>query len=165
MRGICSKREKFNFKHFCFLKYILQQAQLIKDLKEELCGDQECDLTTELPNCIDDGLPNEISNSSYYTLVKRDIESKPIRRAKNPGKVEIYVKISKNLNMWKPNSTKSENVKKVKEELKKVNTSEKLKKRLRSMNVDLTILKLDEMIKCNAGSVAKQLVCGKLRYE
>lgn len=126
-----------------------------------MCGDQECVLTTELPGCIDDAFPNETSNSSYYTLVKRDTESKPLKRAKNPGKVEIYVKISKNLNMWKPNSTKSENVKKVKEELKKVNTSERLKKRLRHMNVDLTILKLDEMIKCNPGSIAKKLVCGE----
>lgn len=139
----------------------MQQEQLIKDLKEELCGDQECELTTELPGCIDDALPNEISNSSYYTLVKRDTDQKPIKKAKNPGKVEIYVKISKNLNMWKPKETKSENVKKVKEELKKVNTSERLKKRLRNMNVDLTILKLDEMIKCNPGSVAKKLVCGE----
>lgn len=63
--------------------------------------------------------------------------------------------------MWRPNSTKSENIKKIKEELKKVNSSEKLKKRLRNMNVDLTLLKLDEMIKCNSGSVAKKLVCGK----
>lgn len=146
--------------HFvsCFSQ---QQEQLIKDLKEELCGDQECELTTELPGCIDNALPNEITNSSYYTLVKRDTEQTPFKKAKNPGKVEIYVKISKNLGMWRPNTTKSENVKKVKEELKKVNSSEKLKKRLRNMNVDLTILKLDEMITCNPGSVAKKLVCGK----
>lgn len=146
---------------------ILQQEQLIKELKEELCGDQDCELTTELPGCTDDAMPNEISNSSYYTIVKRDTESKPIKKsqtkAKNPVKVEVYVKISKNLGMWKPNSTKSDNVKKVKEELKKVNTSEKLKKRLRNMNVDLTVLKLDEMIKCNPGSVARKLVCGELK--
>lgn len=136
---------------------------MIKDLKEELCGDQECELTTELPVCVDDGLPNEVSNSSYYTLVKRDTDSKPLKKAKNPGKVEIYVKISKNLGMWRSNSTKSENVKKIKEELKRVNSSEKLKKRLRNMNIDLTVLKLDEMIKCNPGSVAKKLVCGELK--
>lgn len=140
---------------------------MIKELKEELCGEQECELTTELPECIDDGLPNEISNLSYYTIVKRDTESvnadkKPHAKAKNPVKVEIYVKISKNLGMWRPNSTKSENVRKVKEELKKVNSSERLKKRLRNMNVDLTLLKLDEMITCNPGSVAKKLVCGEL---
>lgn len=134
---------------------------MIKDLKEELCGDQECELTTELPGCIDEGLPNEISNTSYYTLVKRDTDSKPQKKSKGPGKVEIYVKVSKNLGLWRQNTTKSENVKKVKEELKKVNTSEKLKKRLRNMNVDLTVLKLDEMITCNHGFVAKKLVCGK----
>lgn len=130
-------------------------------MKEDLCGDQECDLTTELPFCIDDSLPNKVSNSSYYSIVKRDTESKHIKKVKHPEKTEIYVKISKNLRMWKNNSTKSENVKKVKEELKRVNTSERLKKRLLNMNVDLTLLKLDEMITCNPGSVAKNLVCGK----
>lgn len=119
-----------------------------------LCGDQECDLTTELPGCIDDASTNKISNSSYYSIVKRDTESQPVK------KVEIYVKISKNLHMWKAHSTKSENVKKVKEELKKVNSSEKLKKRLRNMKVDISSLKLDELITCNAGSVARKLVCG-----
>jgi tripartite-type tricarboxylate transporter receptor subunit TctC len=72
------------------------------------------------------------------------------------------VKVSKNLGMWRQNSTKSENVKKVKEELKKVNSSEKLKKKLRNMNVDLTVLKLDEMITCYPGSVEKKLLCCKL---
>lgn len=129
-------------------------------MKDELCGGQECELTTELPACVDEGLTNDISNSSYYSVVKRDTDSKPLKKARNPGKVEIYVKISKNLHMWKQNSSRSENVKKVKEELRKVNSSEKLKKRLRNMNVDLTSLKLDEMITCNVGSVAKKLVCG-----
>lgn len=144
----------------------LQQEQLIKDLKEELCGGQECEITTDIPGCIDEeGLPSAAINSSYYTIVKRDTDSKPIKKgslkAKNPGKVEIYVRVSKNLGMWRPNSTKSENMRKIKEELKKVNSSERLKKRLRNMNVDLTVLKLDEMITCNPGSVARKLVCGE----
>ena len=144
---------------------ISQKEQLIKELKEELCGDQECELTTDLPECVDDGHPNEISNASYYTVFKRDTQSKPLKKAKNPGKIEIYVKISKNLGMWRPNTTKSENVKKVKEELKRVNSSERLKKRLRNMNVDLTVLKLDEMVTCKPGSVSKQLVCGELKFQ
>ena len=135
---------------------------MIKDLKEELCGEQECELTTELPRCVDDGLNNEISNSSFYAIVKRDTDSTvPLQKAKKPAKVEIFVKISKNLHLWKHNSTRSENVRKVKEELKKLNSSEKLKKRLRNMNIDLTSLKLDEMITCNPGSIAKKLTCGK----
>ncbi|CRL07619.1 CLUMA_CG020584, isoform A [Clunio marinus] len=139
------------------------EEQLIKYLKAELCGDQECDLTTEAPKCVDESLSNEVSNSTFYSIVKRDVVSQPQKKVpnkqKNPGKFEIYVKISKNLGMWKPNSTKSENIKNVKEELKKVNASEKLKKRLRNMKVDLTVLKLDETIKCNSGSVSKKLVC------
>jgi len=119
-------------------------------------------LTTELPECIDDGLSNEIVNSTYYNIVKRDTESKPKRiKTKPTGKVELYVRISKNLGIWNKNAKTSENIKTVKDELKKVNTNERLKKRLRNMNVDLTLLKLDEMIKCNNGSIAKRLVCGK----
>jgi hypothetical protein len=122
-------------------------------------------LTTELPSsCVEDSKLNPTNNLSYYSIVKRDTESmtesKP-KKVKNPEKLEIYVKISKNLGLWKPNSTKSENIKKVKTELKKVNSSEKLKKRLRHMNFDLTVLKLDEMITCNPGGVAKKLVCGE----
>ena len=134
-------------------------------MKEELCGGQECDLTTDIPGCSENVLPNDASNSSFYAIVKRDTEMKQIKKSqpkvKNIEKTEIYVRISKNLHMWKTSLTKSENVKKVKEELKRVNSSEKLKKRLNRMNIDLTVLKLDESIKCNPGSAAKKLVCGK----
>lgn len=132
-------------------------------MKKDLCGEQECDITTELPKgctTIEDPKGENV-NSTFYSVVKREIATKPLKTTKSPGKVEIYIKISKNLHIWKNNSTKSENVKKVKEELKKVNTSEKLRKRLRKMNVDLVALKLDERITCNAGSVAKNLVCGE----
>lgn len=138
---------------------------MIKDLKEDLCGDQECELTTDIPECINDGMSNEISNKSYYAITKRDTESKPHKKSglkiRNPAKVELYVRIAKNLGMWRPNSTKSENIKHVKKELERVNTSERLKKRLRKMNIDLESLKLDEKVTCNPGSVSKRLICGK----
>lgn len=48
----------------------------------------------------------------------------------------------------------------VKAELQNINNNEKLRKRLGDMNMDLSILKLDETIRCPNGSVAKKLVCG-----
>lgn len=148
---------------------VLQQDELLRDIKEELCGSQDCEITTEVPGCIDENANAGANDSSFYSIVKRDTETKQVKKipmkAKPNEKVEIYVKISKNLHMWKPNSTKSENVKKVKEELKKVNASEKLKKRLRNMNVDLTVLKLDDLVNCNPGSISKKLTCGRFSNE
>jgi CUB/sushi domain-containing protein len=131
-------------------------------LKDEICGDQECDIITELPECVEDDTTLDNSSNAYYIISKRDTASKPIRktRPKNPEKIELYVKISKNLGIWRPSSTRSENIKKVKEELKKVNSSERFRKRLRNMNLDFTVLKLDETVSCNSGSVSRKLVCG-----
>lgn len=130
-------------------------------MKWEFCGNLDCELSTDLPECVDDPSIKNASDYSYYSISKRDVDSKVITKRKNE-KIEIYVKISKSLGIWKRTSTKSDNIKKVKEELKKLNSSEsKLKKKLKNMNLDLTILKLDEKIICNAGSVAKKLVCGK----
>lgn len=130
-------------------------------MKWEFCGNLDCELSTDLPECVDDPSIKNASHYSYYSISKRDVDSKVITKRKNE-KIEIYVKISKSLGIWKRTSTKSDNIKKVKEELKKLNSSEsKLKKKLKNMNLDLTILKLDEKIICNAGSVAKKLVCGK----
>lgn len=134
-------------------------------MKVEFCGGEDCELTTDLPDC-DENLFNSpnVSNDLYYSISKRDTESKPVTKKRNE-KVEIYVKISKSLGLWKKTSTKSENIKKVKEELKKLDSSDsKLKKKLKNLNVDLTVLKLDEKISCNPGSVSRKLVCGKSKF-
>lgn len=136
---------------------------MIKELKEDLCGGQDCELTTELPECIDEK-KDDNDSAAYYIISKRDTSSKPLKklsRPKNPEKIELYVKISKNLGMWKSSSTKSDNIKKVKEELKKVNSSERFRKRLRNMNLNLAALNLDERVTCNPGSVSRKLLCGK----
>ena len=110
-------------------------------------------------------MENEAPDSSvFYTISKRDTQSKGVKKSLKNEKFELYIKISKNLGLWKSNTTRSENVKRVKEELKKVNSSEKFKKRLRHMNMDLTTLKLDENIQCNAGSISRKLVCGELKF-
>lgn len=132
-------------------------------MKEEFCGGEDCELTTDLPDCNDDIIVQQTSDNLYYSISKRDTMSRPINKKKSE-RVEIYVKISKSLGLWKKTSTKSDNVKKVKEELKKLNSSDsKLKKKLKNLNLDLTVLKLDEKISCNPGSVAKKLVCGKFQ--
>lgn len=136
----------------------------MKELKQELCGNQDCELTTELPGCVETSIPNE---SSYYVISKRDTQQvkKHAKKVSKSEKLELYVKISKNLGIWKPNSSKSDNVRRVKDELKKINSSERFKKRLIGMNLDLTVLKLDENIHCNPGSVSRKLICGETKIE
>jgi hypothetical protein len=50
----------------------------------------------------------------------------------------------------------------VKEELKSIDVNEKLRKRLRNMNIDLSSLKLEEKFKCKNGSIVKNLACGEI---
>ena len=49
----------------------------------------------------------------------------------------------------------------IKEELEKINGKKKLRRRLGALNLDLSVLKLDEKIRCANGSISKKLVCGK----
>ena len=151
-------------------------------LKEELCKgqdeEQECEVAASPPNCeIENEIPaNETSHEkNFYSIVKREISS-PVsnesdsnqssskQKPKNMLKVNLYVKLSKKLGLWKNNGTRSDNIKQVKEELKNLNTNEKLKKKLKNIDIDLSYLKLDELIKCNKGSIAKNLVCGNYSF-
>lgn len=137
------------------------REQILKNLKDELCNDEDCEFTADLPNCVDDEISNEISNQTFYNIVKREAGQKNKQRTKNLVKINLYVKISKKLGMWKQNGTRSDNIKQVKEELKSLSTNERLKKRLKNLDIDLSYLKLDEKIKCKSGSVSKNYVCGK----
>lgn len=104
-------------------------------------------------------MKREISSplSNESSLSQSSSKQKP----KNMLKVNLYIKLSKRLGLWKSNGTRSDNIKQVKEELKNLNSNEKLKKRLKNIDIDLSYLKLDELIKCNKGSIAKNLVCGE----
>lgn len=69
--------------------------------------------------------------------------------------------MAKRLGMWKNNGTRSENIKKLKNELKNINTNTKLRQRLEELRMDLKQLKLDEMIRCVNGSVARKFICAQ----
>lgn len=93
--------------------------ELLKSLKEELCQDQECDLTSDFPPCDDfEDDFSSVNNDTYYRISKREIQQ-PIaggikinkQRTKNMAKVNLYITISKKMGMWIQNGTRSENIK------------------------------------------------------
>ncbi|XP_058063456.1 sushi, von Willebrand factor type A, EGF and pentraxin domain-containing protein 1-like [Anopheles bellator] len=129
-------------------------------LHDQMCGEQpECALLTSVPECGGDGggVGDVADNATRYHLVRR-------RRAR-PGeprsavKVVVYQRVSQKLGLWRPEGKKSENIKRIKEELRKINYNEQLRRRLGALKLDLRVLKLDELIDCTAGSVARNLLC------
>ncbi|XP_062536901.1 sushi, von Willebrand factor type A, EGF and pentraxin domain-containing protein 1-like [Armigeres subalbatus] len=136
-------------------------------MREHLCGSQEdCIITTELPACADNA-PQPDEKSKYH-IVKREAsgESRTKGRRQNVKrddratiKINVYTKLSKRLGLWKQDGKKSDNIKRLKTELQNINNNDKLRKRLGELNMDLSVLKLDESIRCPDGSVAKKLVC------
>ncbi|XP_065089093.1 sushi, von Willebrand factor type A, EGF and pentraxin domain-containing protein 1-like [Ochlerotatus camptorhynchus] len=136
------------------------------NMRDYLCGSQEdCSITTIIPACDDVQQPDD---TSKYHIVKREISEEVRTKSRKQNvkrddraiiKINVYTKLSKRLGLWKQDGKKSDNIKRVKAELQNINNNEKLRKRLGDMNMDLSILKLDETIRCQNGSVAKKLVC------
>ncbi|XP_055587381.1 sushi, von Willebrand factor type A, EGF and pentraxin domain-containing protein 1-like [Uranotaenia lowii] len=137
------------------------------NMRQHLCGDQQdCTITTVIPACENVEEPDE---TAKYNIVKRDVKSSErVGKAKNQNakrddratiKINVYTKLSKKLGLWRQDGKKSDNIKRVKAELQNINTNDKLRKRLSDLNMDLSVLKLDEIIRCPNGSVAKKLVC------
>ncbi|KXJ84393.1 hypothetical protein RP20_CCG009862 [Aedes albopictus] len=136
-------------------------------MRDHLCGSQEdCTITTVIPAC-EDNIPKPDDKSRYH-IVKRETsgENRAKSRKQNVKrddratlKINVYTKLSKRLGLWKQDGKKSDNIKRLKTELQNINSNEKLRKRLGELNMDLSILKLDESIRCPDGSVAKKLVC------
>ncbi|XP_055618198.1 sushi, von Willebrand factor type A, EGF and pentraxin domain-containing protein 1-like [Toxorhynchites rutilus septentrionalis] len=142
------------------------QTIFTENMKNHLCGEQiDCTITTEMPTCEDVEEPDE---KSKYHIVKREISTEQKSKSrKHLGKrdertimkINVYTKLSKRLGMWKYDGKKSDNIKRVKAELQNINENERLRKQLSALNIDLSVLKLDETIRCPNGSVAKKLIC------
>ncbi|XP_058442915.1 sushi, von Willebrand factor type A, EGF and pentraxin domain-containing protein 1-like isoform X2 [Malaya genurostris] len=140
------------------------ENMFLNNIKEHLCGNQEdCLITTSVPACDENSDEN-----NKYQIVKREVNTinmdKPKRQHgkrddKTTIKINVYTKLSKRLGLWKNDGKKSDNIKRIKTELQNINVNEKLRKRLGELNMDLSILKLDESIRCPNGSVAKKLIC------
>uniref|UniRef100_A0A182QJ86 Sushi, von Willebrand factor type A, EGF and pentraxin domain-containing protein 1 n=1 Tax=Anopheles farauti TaxID=69004 RepID=A0A182QJ86_9DIPT len=133
-------------------------------LRQELCGDQpDCTLRTTLPACAAEQSTEE--DTVRYSVVKRSVDE---RTTPEPGrgptdratvKIFVYKRVSQELGMWRSDGKQSENIKRIKEELEKINGKKKLRRRLGALNLDLSVLKLDEKIRCANGSISKKLVC------
>uniref|UniRef100_A0A182K190 Sushi, von Willebrand factor type A, EGF and pentraxin domain-containing protein 1 n=1 Tax=Anopheles christyi TaxID=43041 RepID=A0A182K190_9DIPT len=138
-------------------------------MRQELCGDQvDCTLMTTLPTCRPpgNGLTQTDVESVRYSVVKRSVGPQPLStseptRANERAMVKIFVykRVSQELGLWRSDGKQSENIKRIKEELEKINGKKKLRRRLGALNLDLSVLKLDEKIRCANGSIAKKLVC------
>uniref|UniRef100_A0A182PU12 Sushi, von Willebrand factor type A, EGF and pentraxin domain-containing protein 1 n=1 Tax=Anopheles epiroticus TaxID=199890 RepID=A0A182PU12_9DIPT len=139
-------------------------------LRQEMCGDQmDCTLMTTLPTCLlgnGDTRDEADDMSVRYSIVKRSVDTAsstpdPGLRANDRAMVKIFVykRVSQELGLWRPDGKQSENIKRIKEELEKINGKKKLRRRLGALNLDLSVLKLDEKIRCANGSISKKLVC------
>ncbi|XP_055523737.1 sushi, von Willebrand factor type A, EGF and pentraxin domain-containing protein 1-like [Wyeomyia smithii] len=144
------------------------ENMLLNNMKDQLCGTQiDCTITTAIPACEN---VDEPDGKSKYHLVKREATGNLRTRPKRPPgkrddkatiKINVYTKLSKRLGLWKYDGKKSDNIKKIKTELQNINNNDKLRRRLGELNMDLSVLKLDESIRCPNGSVAKKLVCAE----
>ncbi|XP_049280450.1 sushi, von Willebrand factor type A, EGF and pentraxin domain-containing protein 1-like [Anopheles funestus] len=138
-------------------------------LREELCGNQEdCTLMTTLPTCVHSKTTSQTDadESLRYSIVKRSVESQgystpdPVpANDRAMVKIFVYKRVSQELGLWRSDGKQSENIKRIKEELEKINGKKKLRRRLGALNLDLSVLKLDEKIRCANGSISKKLVC------
>ncbi|XP_053687129.1 sushi, von Willebrand factor type A, EGF and pentraxin domain-containing protein 1-like [Sabethes cyaneus] len=145
------------------------ESMLLNGMKDHLCGTQtDCSITTAIPAC--ENSETEPDEKSKYHIVKRDVSVGSKGKPKRPPgkrddkatiKINVYTKLSKRLGLWKYDGKKSDNIKKIKSELQNINNNERLRKRLGELNMDLSVLKLDESIRCPNGSVAKKLVCAQ----
>ncbi|XP_053677965.1 sushi, von Willebrand factor type A, EGF and pentraxin domain-containing protein 1-like [Anopheles nili] len=134
------------------------------ELRQELCGNQlDCSLMTTLPTCLSNTtqIHTNAEEAVKYNIVRRRRQTSDSSRSTDRSTVKVYVykRVSQELGLWRSDGKQSENIKRIKEELEKINGKKKLRRRLGSLNLDLSVLKLDEKIRCANGSISKNLVC------
>lgn len=143
-------------------------------LRTQLCRDApNCEIISDLPDCSafeanrsvipsDDG----ISNRTFYHVVsRRDTQRVGRQSPKRTSmmKVRVYTRISKKLELWDPNLPRSENIRRVKDELRTYHSNEELRQKLMALKINVRHLNLDEVPLCRDGTVLKKSVCGKAR--
>lgn len=149
---------------------------MLTQVKDHLCKDQtDCEIVSEIPFCEESSNDPELEeqpavsmllpNNTFYNIVKREINSNPIvpkrkmTRTKSQLRISVYTKLSKKLGLWQQNTTKSENIKRVKQELRTLPTNDNLKNKLLHLKINLNVLRLDHLIRCEKGSVSKKFIC------
>uniref|UniRef100_A0A182FJJ0 Sushi, von Willebrand factor type A, EGF and pentraxin domain-containing protein 1 n=1 Tax=Anopheles albimanus TaxID=7167 RepID=A0A182FJJ0_ANOAL len=136
-------------------------------LREQLCGGQaNCTLLTRLPVCeLPDGRGGDEA-TRYHVVKRRSAAAQPVQdelqqlqQQRSTVKVVVYKRLSQELGLWRSDGKKSDNIKRIKEELRKLGGNEKLRRRLGSLDLDLSVLRLDELVRCANGSIARKLQC------
>lgn len=143
------------------------QIEMETRLREQLCPNApHCEIVSELPECSaleanQNAAGNSISNRTFYHVVNRRDTAKrtPVM------KVRVYTRISKKLGLWDANVPRSENIRRVKDELRTFDRNEELRQKLLALKINVRHLNLDEVPLCRNGTVLKKSVCGKLQFE
>lgn len=143
-------------------------------MQEQLCADiDDCEIVSEVPDCSElissdssTNLKNNPAEETFYNIVKREIRqnrrNNSVHGPRQPNmKIRVYTRISKRLGMWDPKIPRSENIKKVKAELRTFHTNPALRQKLDGMRINIRHLNLDELTVCRNGSVSKKGACGK----
>lgn len=137
------------------------QTEMETRLREQLCPDPlDCEIVSELPDCSSfEGNHSGISNNTFYHVVNRRDTAKrtPLM------KVRVYTRISKKLGLWDATAPRSENIRRVKDELRTYHTNEELRQKLQTLKINVRHLNLDEVPLCRNGTVLKRNICGRLK--
>lgn len=141
------------------------QIEMETRLREQLCADTfDCEIVSELPDCSafetsQNAIAghDSVSNKTFYHVISRRDTAKRTPMMK----VRVYTRISKKLGLWDANVPRSENIRRVKDELRTYHTNEELRQKLLALKINVRHLNLDEMPLCRNGTVLKKSVCGK----
>ncbi|KAG4075716.1 hypothetical protein HA402_003541 [Bradysia odoriphaga] len=144
------------------------EDDVLEQVKAQMCaGQTDCEVTSTIPECVDE-MPiinsnNSNSNATFYSIVKRDVSERTKRtgklRQKSNLKIRVLTKVGKKLGLWNENTTRSENIKKIKTELKNLGENKELLQKLEDLKINIRLLKLEESVNCKNGSVAKKNLC------
>lgn len=143
------------------------QADMNEEMKKYLCkGAEDCEIITQLPDCdeiskrvaVSNATDENQLNSTFYHVVKRREAPKDDGK-ENVMKIRVYTRVSKKLGLWNTSLSRSENVDRVKDELKTYHSNENLRAQLAALNINVKHLNLDEVPLCRNGSVLKKDIC------
>lgn len=140
----------------------------MRTIKIHMCEgqDEDCEITSDFPECTDAladpaFADSELANKTFYTIAKRSIPDVSSQQKKSNIKIAVYARVGKRLGLWRDNATKDENVERLRTEIENLPNNEELKEKLLAYKIDVAGLKLDQIVKCNPGSISKKLTCGK----
>lgn len=141
------------------------QTKISIDLKTQLCGESnDCEIVSELPKCeevvANRSLLVEPGNSTFYHVIRRREISSSNAGSNSTMKIRVYTRISKKLGLWNSNLPRTENIQRVKSELRTYHSNEELRIKLSALKINVKHLNLEEVPLCRNGTVLKKNICG-----